>query len=577
MASLMGGEADGRFVQAHKTHLKILLAQLNPLDWLEPVDLSPPYYDDEQADRRSFTNFVLPLLMHYGDGRALSDLLRDHPWLSSCTASAKRHEDAWLFHQSPTQNIEVLEEFLKLQFCEIFGSSLLRRSTVCGVVHQYYLNALERIVRVRSSVRIPGNSSKNISPQSRRKIVDISETDDIEMQSLYGDLWRRYVSRLGTEDMPSARSLDSSIEGGLHKWQWICGRNRSGRKDLIHTQVLMRQAVYDYLNTPRKQIETHKLDIKRSPTTKKFQLADFCKKLEKNQMIPTDEVWTAWTNCRTNPEGLSQWAQVVDNTGQFCLAAGSPEASKEDPFESLRHLRKTLSRHFLYTADLHKWIFNLQAQINQQQRTITALVYRGVLENIVAEENGRGPVEKWKNFLKDRVFFDDHQGREKMREDLKKRNQGLDEFLNTYRKGQHGQQHIREMADHLYSTLSRAIHNFRLAGAGEDDQYDVSSSQFDPMERDFLLALKPLSANVAVDGTVDWEKEQERYPVPSPLTSVQSAKSVLPPDLRAPEPDIDNGNIIFGSVSSEEGSGKKRSNNESIDEEDDDDSDSEVE
>ncbi|KAI4861753.1 hypothetical protein F4820DRAFT_464459 [Hypoxylon rubiginosum] len=352
--------------------------------------------------------------------------------------------------------------------------------------------------------------------------------------------------------------------------------NDNAINDLKDPIRLMRQAVQIFLDQPSNQIEAgHPGFHESDQTVKMWELATFCGDFERREgkWTPSVKVQMIWSECGSTNSG--RWIQVIENIAQFCFAAGSPEASQKDPFESLQHLRNTLSRHFLYTADLHKQIFDLQAQINQQQRTITALVYRRVLENIVAEENGRGPVEKWKNFLRDRVFFDNHQSNEdhkKNQEDLEKRNQELDEFLKKYQKGQYGQQHIREMTDHLYSTLSRAIHNFRLTG--EDDQYDVSSSQFDPMERDFLLALKPLDANVAVDGTVDWEREQERYPIPSHLiTSVQNTKGVLPSDLCAPESDTDDGNFSFGYDSSEQGSDKKSSSSEGSDEDDEDDKD----
>lgn len=314
----------------------------------------------------------------------------------------------------------------------------------------------------------------------------------------------------------------------------------------------MRRVVQIFLDQSGNHTKMSQLDTDESIqyTSTSRRLVDFCQYFENikhRSWSPHNGVWEAWTSCYANSKASSQWKQVIHKVGQFCLAAGSPEASNDDPFQSLQNLRDTLSRHFLYTADLHKRIFDLQTQINQQQRTITALAYRGILENIVTEENGRGPVEKWKNFLKYRIFFDNDKGNSKKlaekQGDLKNRNKELDGFLKKYQQGTYGQQHIREVTDLLYSTLSREIHNFRPTS--KDDQYAVSSGQFDHMTMDFLLALKPLADNVAGDGSVDWEKEQERYPLFPDLTSIQHAKAELSSSVRATESAMDDINVIF--------------------------------
>lgn len=169
--------------------MKILLARLEPMHWLQPSVLSPPN-DGTPDDRHSFINYVLPLLMYYGNGVALRNILRDHPWLGSCTVPAKRHEDAWLFHQNPTRNIEVIEDFLKLKFCEIFGSRLLQRSTVCGVFYQYYLSALEKKVRALCSKEVEPEPSR-----AHEDVFDANSPHDANMQSVYGDSWRDYYSK----------------------------------------------------------------------------------------------------------------------------------------------------------------------------------------------------------------------------------------------------------------------------------------------------------------------------------------------------------------------------------------------
>jgi hypothetical protein len=53
----------------------------------------------------------------------------------------------------------------------------------------------------------------------------------------------------------------------------------------------------------------------------------------------------------------------------------------------------------MYTTDLHTKISELNKQIILQQRMITALAYRNVLENLSAETVGLNLTNKWHNFL----------------------------------------------------------------------------------------------------------------------------------------------------------------------------------
>ncbi|KAI1765127.1 hypothetical protein GGR53DRAFT_282118 [Hypoxylon sp. FL1150] len=489
--------------RAFAIHMEILLARLDPQGWLK---LFPPIWQTFRPEWQSiyFVNFVLPLLMYCGARDPLRSLVHDHPWLASCTTPSRRQEDARIFNQDPTRNAAVLQTFLKLQLCKIFGSEL-RRHTVCGVLHQYYLSALEMKVWTPCSKDAAVPSS-----EATKHVVDISSTDDAYMQSVYGESWRCYCSR--TEDGLSGPLPDPILGGELHDWSWINPDNYSKKKGTEGIDMAVRQAVQRFLDQPGEQI--HPSITAQSLKTKRYELADFCKRFEEHKDLSQvcHEVFSMWLSCYDNAEKRSQWNRVLDSTGQFCLAAGSPKASNYDgPFQHLQHLRKTLS-----LPDLHRLIIVLRTRVSQQRRAITALAYQRVLENITSKENGRKPAEKWTSFLRNRVF--DGGNGLNIREGTEESNPKLYGVLKEYQERYHGQPHMLwDMIHSLHSALDDAIYDFRRTG--KEDQYVISSNQFSPLQRDLLLALKPLEDNVAANGIIDWEQEQKRYPISPHLIS----------------------------------------------------------
>ena len=194
------------------------------------------------------------------------------------------------------------------------------------------------------------------------------------------------------------------------------------------------------------------------------------------------------------------WLTLIDDIWSFCIAAGCPEADRQDPFRSLQALRDLISRQFVYTADLHNMIAKRDKQIILQQRMITALAYRNVIENISANAKGDIRTIKWHHFLED-MFQNAKDGKLPSDHPLK----------NIF--DQHGgeipRNLLKQMAKDLYSTLSRTIHRFQPSP--DFDQYSPIPGQFDPMQIEFLTAMNPTTKDDKEQGSPDWEKERARY------------------------------------------------------------------
>ena len=221
-----------------------------------------------------------------------------------------------------------------------------------------------------------------------------------------------------------------------------------------------------------------------------------------------EEIANAWIHVRGGGFvgvfcAKDSWATFSANIWSFCLAAGCPKADKSNPFKSLEMLRDSISRQFLYTADLHQRISDLNKQSILQQRMITALAYRNILENLSANTLGNSEAQRWRTFLEE-MFSAVEKG------DIPRENPFTNLFEQHDLEKKYSLPHLKSMAHELYSTLSRTIHNFQ--SSKDFDQYTPMPGQFDPMQIDFMAAMKPLTENLNRDGNPIWEQERARYP-----------------------------------------------------------------
>jgi hypothetical protein len=191
------------------------------------------------------------------------------------------------------------------------------------------------------------------------------------------------------------------------------------------------------------------------------------------------------------------WRSVKTGVKSLCLATGSSIAHK-DPFDNIVELRRTVSRQLVYTVDLHNKISELNNPIIRQQRMITALAFRSVLENLSKMSKGSQPTDKWKFFWQSKKSRYEALHKDEL---VSSKDHPFTEFWSKY-----PARDVNTMAEDLYQTLSRTIHNFRSHG---HDQYFAGDGQYDPVQADFMMALRPINRNS--DGDIDWLLERKRY------------------------------------------------------------------
>ncbi|OAL25757.1 hypothetical protein AYO22_04746 [Fonsecaea multimorphosa] len=171
---------------------------------------------------------------------------------------------------------------------------------------------------------------------------------------------------------------------------------------------------------------------------------------------------------------------------EFCLEAGCPAVTRS-PSEDIYSLRNHLFSTDLAAreAELRKEIEELRSANRSQQRIITNLAFRHLLEMLPPRDAKPGPsaTAAWNAFFQHA---------------LKEAQMQLD-------RGEKGHPliPIENVGTNLYSTLSTNIHHF-------SGQYKVLDDQWNALEVDILRAMAPLAENETEAG-IDWKTERFRY------------------------------------------------------------------
>jgi len=179
----------------------------------------------------------------------------------------------------------------------------------------------------------------------------------------------------------------------------------------------------------------------------------------------------------------------------FCMLAGCPSVEK-NPTRNIWKLRThLLSRPSAgREAELRREIGALKSEIQMQQRIISNLTFRHLLENLPpASTKKMSSTARWTDFFKHAIQIS------KFRSASMSPPHPLDALLCKY--GDVNQ--VERVGIGLYSTFSTNIHYF-------NSQYTVAESQWNALEYDIMKALVPASSNITADG-IDWQKERERY------------------------------------------------------------------
>jgi hypothetical protein len=190
-------------------------------------------------------------------------------------------------------------------------------------------------------------------------------------------------------------------------------------------------------------------------------------------------------------ENIMSSSKVAD----FCIRAGCPSVTR-NPVKNVERLRAHLATRSsaIREAELRREIEGLRSENQRQQRIISNLTFRHLLENLPPTSSKKmTSTARWTEFFKNAVESS------KSRSENASQKHPLDALLSKYR----NTSQIERVGVTLYSTFSTNIHYF-------NSQYTVIESQWNTLECDIMKALVPMPSNVTADGT-DWQKERERY------------------------------------------------------------------
>ncbi|KAF2107776.1 hypothetical protein BDV96DRAFT_653559 [Lophiotrema nucula] len=464
-----------------------LLNELEPVYWLQNAQKIGKGSADDQ-----FLAQVFPLLGRYHRSVELEQLIKENPWLSGLTSLTHRHEAVQEFQLKAAQNIDILKLFVRLKFCATFGKPFMR-ITYCGI---YYELIELPFYPKYSGIREPDPTGT----------LNSNGLDYQRPQEVLGKAWEELGVKCKSAIAVSQRlSAASWIAAG----NWLRSVSEEDLKGAITEFIKNMDFAYEYAQD---EVASLWILFERSTGTdesRKGSLQWIPASVMNSWFVLCDPVWF---------EIRLAWQTVVNDVRLFCLAAGAEEASSTNPLTSIEHLRIATSRQFAYTADLHKTIGNLNRQIAKQQRMITALRYRHIMENLIKDlQSKESATRRWNSFLTStndyykEWFASKSEDEKKVLGTIdKSQKHPLHDFITKYgnKAGFVIDNGIQTMTRDLYGTLSRTIHDHPLEKA---DLFAIYDTQYDPMQIDFMRALEPEHWDNEAFGEVKWEQEQSRF------------------------------------------------------------------
>lgn len=358
----------------------------------------------------------------------------------------------------------------------------------------------EPIISIRQYVR--QRSGDDIDPTYMRELATLVE--------LYWDQMQDYSVLLETTnrwDDPQCQAMISSVTwltafiGGPHDVQPALSALSTSPNDC--TRLLLRFLRLLENHTIIETWKTEALDIiKRRETEHPLRLHDYKAfsisryiqwQCERSDMVMTS-LWKSLQRA-VQKSPLHRENRISSlKVANFCTLAGCP-SSERDPLTNVERLRTHLASHPSATreAELCREIEALRSENQMQQRIISNLTFRHLLENLPPASKKMSSTARWTD------FFQKAMKTSKSRSGDVSPPHPLDALLGKYRNA--GQ--VESVGVGLYSTFSTNIHHF-------NSQYTVVESQWNTLEYDIMRALVPIPSNITTDG-IDWEKERERY------------------------------------------------------------------
>lgn len=207
----------------------------------------------------------------------------------------------------------------------------------------------------------------------------------------------------------------------------------------------------------------------------------------------TRVLWNDLQDCaRLLPENEYYIAFAL-RVADFCLRAGCP-APKRDALGNTYALRAHLSRGSGIETELRKEIEELRRTTRKQQRIITNLSFRHLLEMLPPPSTGPATsTVRWKSFFVGAL----------LKAQTVQAQQGTGHPLVPLLKKYPKLKQLEEAGTNLYGTLSTNIHHY----TGE---FRIEEDQWDALQVDLLTALVPQAQNQSDTG-VDWNQERRRF------------------------------------------------------------------
>ncbi len=189
------------------------------------------------------------------------------------------------------------------------------------------------------------------------------------------------------------------------------------------------------------------------------------------------------------------YQMTSSRVAHLCLLAGCPSSAR-NPFRNVELLREhTASRpSAMREAELRREIEELRRESLLQQRIITNLTFRHLLENLPpATTKHRSATVRWTDFFRDALKKVQNQSQ------MNSQPHPFDALLHKYT----NTTQIETVGTGLYGTLSTNIHHF-------SSQYTILGDQWNALEYEIMQALTPIPSNIPA-GEPDWQKERQRY------------------------------------------------------------------
>lgn len=215
---------------------------------------------------------------------------------------------------------------------------------------------------------------------------------------------------------------------------------------------------------------------------------------ERGDVVVTS-LWNSLQKAVEARDFHTDYQAISSKVANFCLLAGSPSIV-HDPLRDVQHLREHLSsdQSAIREAELRREIEELRKATQTQQRIITNLTFRHLLENLpLPTGKSVSSTARWTSFFKHALKNAHNQSHANIQQHP----------LHAVLQKHASLVQVEAVGTSLYSTFSTNIHHF-------SSQYTVIESQWNALESDIMKALTPLPSNVTATD-IDWQKERMRY------------------------------------------------------------------